>query len=149
MKLVKVKDEFYVRYRQEGTDAELMFNERGRPCVLMVQLHYKNGKHNFVIPLRSNISGKTPKSQYFSLPPNSETKSGNSHGNHYIKIFPIESRYIDSYEIDNDSYKMMIKRIIDKNEDKIIKACQDYLKECEKGNAHPMTPDIDGILKWI
>ena len=44
---------------------------------------------------------------------------------------------------------MMIKRIIDKNEDKIIKACQVYLNECEKGRAHPMTPDIDGILKWL
>ena len=48
MKLVKVKDEFYVRCRQEGTDAEVMFNERGRQCVLMVQLHYKNGKHKHV-----------------------------------------------------------------------------------------------------
>ena len=24
-----------------------------------------------------------------------------------------------------------------------------YLNECEQGRAHPMTPDIDGISKWL
>lgn len=39
-----------------------------------------------------------------------------------------------------------IKTIIDENEKKIIEECQKYLLECEQGNKHPMTPDIDGIL---
>lgn len=138
-----------MKCKQEGTDAELMYNERGRPCVLMIQLLYKKKENTFVVPLRSNISNKTPRWQYFSLPPNSETKQGNSHGIHYIKIFPIKNKYIDSYEISNDGYKVMIKRIIDKNEDKIVKACEAYLKECEQGKKHSMTPDIDGILEWL
>lgn len=128
-----------------------MYNEAGRPCVLILQLHYKGNKHKFVVPLRSNISGRTPKEQFFSLPPNKDTKPGNSHGIHYIKLFPVSDKYIESYLIDEDSFKMMIKGIIDNkdNEKEIVIACQNYLKQCEAGNKHFMTPDIDGILSWL
>ena len=149
MKLVKVKNSFYTKCRQNHTDAELMYNEQGRPCVLIVQLEYKGEKRKFVVPLRSNISGKTPRWQYFSLPPNPDTKPGNSHGIHYIKIFPIKDEYIDAYEIDGDNFKLMIKEIIDEHETDIIDACKNYLEQVEKGNKHPMTPDIDGILGWL
>ena len=149
MQLVKVKQSFYNECKIHNTDSELMFNECGRPCVLIIQLKYKGVLQKFVVPLRSNISGKTPSSQYFSLPPNPDTKPGNSHGIHYIKLFPIKDKYIDNYLISGDSFKIMIKRIIDKNEPTIVKACKDYLSEVEKGNKHYMTPDIDGILSWL
>ena len=42
-----------------------------------------------------------------------------------------------------------LKNIIDNNESEIIQACQDYLFECENGNKHFMTPDIDGIIKML
>lgn len=149
MQLVKVKQEFYAKCIEQECAKELMFNELGSPCVLLVHLKYKNTIQKFVIPLRSNISGKTPRWQYFSLPPNSDTKSGNSHGIHYIKLFPIKDEYIDTYLIDKDSYKQMVKNIIDKHEAEIIKACQSYLEQIETGSKHPMTPDIDGILSWL
>lgn len=105
MRLVKVKQKFYDECKAHNTNEELMFNECGRPCVLIIQLEYKGVQQKFVVPLRSNISGKTPKWQYFSLPPNSDTKQGNSHGIHYIKLFPIKDEYIDTYLINNDLYK--------------------------------------------
>lgn len=149
MRLVKVKQNFYNECKKHNTDEELMFNECGRPCVLIVQLKYKGKLQKFVVPLRSNISGKTPKKQYCSLPPNADTRSGNSHGIHYIKLFPIKDQYIDTYLIKNDPYKIMIKGIIDKKEPEIIKACKEYLEKVEAGNKHSMTPNIDGILSWL
>lgn len=69
------------------------------PSVLIVRLKYKGNFHKFVVPLRSNISPTTPKNQYMSLPPNSKTKPHHSHGIHYIKIFPITDKYVQSYLI--------------------------------------------------
>lgn len=43
----------------------------------------------------------------------------------------------------------MIRSILDKNECKIVNACQDYLNEYENGQGSSMTPDIDGILSWL
>lgn len=149
MRLVKIKQKFYDECRAHNTGEELMFNECGRPCVLIMQLRYKGMQQKFVVPLRSNISGKAPKWQYFSLPPNSDTKKGNSHGVHYIKLFPIKDEYIDTYLIDNDTHKLMIKKILDKNESDIVQACQEYLHQIEQGKKHSMTPDIDGILSWL
>lgn len=149
MKLVKVKNIFYQDCLLHLTADELMYNECGRPCVLILHLNYQGMRRKFVVPLRSNISGSTPKWQYFSLPPNKDTKSGYSHGIHYIKLFPIKDKYIDSYLIDGDNYKLLIKGIIDKHEKEIVTACQNYLNHVAEGKKHPMTPDIDGILSWL
>ena len=148
MKLVKVKQSFYDLIRKNHVDEEIMFNEFGRPCVLILDLEYKGLLRKFVVPLRSNISIRTPSSQYFPLPPTGNTKDGNHHGIHYIKIFPIETKYIDRYRIDGEFYKMII-TILSKNESKIVSDCQNYLKKCEIGNKHFMTPDIDGIIKVL
>lgn len=127
----------------------MLQNENGRPCVLIIKLRYKTRYHKFVVPIRSNISNSTPKNQYFSLPPNSKTKNGSSDGIHYIKMFPINDKYIDKYMINNDKSLLRIKSIIDKNESIIIKSCQDYLNEYEKGNINSFSPNIDSILKWV
>lgn len=72
--LVKVKESFYNLCSQNSVDEELLFNECGRPCVLLVKLTYKGKDRDFVVPLRSNISARTPARQYLSLPPNPTTR---------------------------------------------------------------------------
>ena len=149
MQLVKVGEQFYQECKRQGTDKELLFNGSGRPCVLIVKLNYKGQKHKFVVPIRSNIAANAPKEQYFALPPNRATKSGNRHGVHYIKLFPINSKYVQKYRIENNEYMQKIKTILDRNEKEIVEACQNYLNACEQGQRNVMTPDIDGILSWL
>ena len=91
---------------------------------------------------------KRQKNQYFSLPPNPKTKPRHSHGIHYIKLFPIDDRYVQSYLI-SESFDILVKKIIDDNESGIIQSCQEYLKQWESGNKHFMTPDIDGIIDML
>lgn len=148
MKLVKVSDEFFNLCKKHNVSDELLYNEDGRPSVLIVKLKYKQRYHKFVIPLRSNISPRTPKNQYMSLPPNPHTKANHSHGIHYIKMFPIVDKYVLPYKIDK-VYDVLIKNIIDGKETDIIKDCQEYLNQCEEGNKHFMTPDIDGIIEML
>ena len=148
MRLVKVSNEFFEKCRKNNVHKELLFNEDGRPSVLIIRLKYKGRYHKFVVPLRSNISRTTPRSQYFSLPPNSKTRPRHSHGIHYIKLFPIDDKYVQTYLI-SERFDLLVKRIIDENERHIIQACQRYLTQCENGNKHFMTPDIDGIINML
>ncbi len=149
MHLVKVSPTFYNNCKIHGTDSELLFNESGRPCVLLLKLMYKGQKRSFVVPLRSNIAPNVPKSQYFPLPPNKNTRPGCRHGIHYIKIFPISKEYIQKYNIDGNIFLQKVNSIINFNTKAIVTACQNYLAQAETGNRHPMTPDIDGILTWL
>lgn len=84
MKLVKVNQSFYELIKKNHVE-EIMFNEQGRPCVLPVDLEYKGSIRKFVIPLRSNICPRTPRGQYFSLPPNRNTRAGYHLGNLTLK----------------------------------------------------------------
>ncbi|NLZ81337.1 MAG: hypothetical protein GX913_05990 [Clostridiales bacterium] len=149
MNLVKVKQSFYKLCEQNKVNDELMLNEDGRPCVLIIQLKFKGKLRDFVVPLRSNISPKTPKKQFMGLPPNPKTKQKHFHGIHYIKIFPIDKAYIDKYNVDGDSYYATILAILNREEPNIISDCQNYLLEIENGKKHFMTPNIDGILNVI
>jgi len=149
MNLVKVKQSFYSLCEKNGINEELMLNEKGRPCVLIIQLKYKGKIRDFVVPLRSNISPKTPKSQFKALPPNPKTKPTYFHGAHYIKIFPINKTFIDKYHVEDDPYYNTILKILDKEEAAIVSKCQQYLLEIESGKKHQMTPNIDGILNVI
>ena len=101
------------------------------------------------MPLRSNIPASAPTWQYFSLPHNNNTKPGNKHGIHYIKLFPISKKYINKYNIDNNEFLQMISEKINNNQKEIIDECEKYLVDCELGKKHSMTPNIDGILEWI
>lgn len=148
MKLVKVSNEFFTLCKNNNVNKELMFNEDGRPSVLVMKLKYRDTYRKFIVPLRSNISSSTPKDQYFSLPPNPKTKSHHSHGIHYIKLFPIVDEYVQTYVI-SEKFDLMVKKIIDDNERVIIEACQNYLEKCENGQKHFMTPDIDGIIQVL
>ena len=148
MKQVKILEQFYKECQNHKTADELLFNEGGRPCVLIAKLRYKGSFHKFVIPMRSNISQTAPKSQFFALPPNKNTRPHCFHGIHYIKLFPIVDKYVAPYLI-SSQFDCQVKSIIDANEKEIIEECQKYLDKYEHGNRHYMTPDIDGILSWI
>ena len=147
--LVKVKQEFSDLCKEKHVDDELLFNECGRPCVLLVRLRYKNREHDFVVPLRSNISQRTPSNQYFALPPNHSTRPRCRHGIHYFKMFPITRSFIDTYFTEGNEYYSQLLGIINRNENLIVRSCQNYLLECERGNKHFITPDIDGILSIL
>lgn len=153
MNLVKVHWDFFKLCKNAGADPnnQLLHNESGRPCVLIVKLKYKGKKRDFVVPMKSNIVSNTDKKTFFALPPNSRTRPGNYHGIYYIKLFPIHKKYIQPYLIDGNIYMQSIKAIIDEvdNERKIIDACQKYLIEYEKGNKNHYTPDIDLIIEQI
>lgn len=147
--LVKVKESFYNLCKQNSVDEELLFNECGRPCVLLVRLMYRSKNRDFVVPLRSNISAKTPVNQYLSLPPNPTTKPNHKHGLHYYKLFPIDKKYIDRYQVAGDTYYTGLLQIINRKEPDIVQACQDYLKLCEQGEKHFITPNLDGIISVL
>lgn len=149
MKLVKVKQEFFDLCEKNGLDEQLMKTKNGRPGVLIIQLTYKGKKQDFVVPMRSNIPRGVPASEYKSLPPNKNTKSGCHHGIHYIKLFPIRKKYIDKYNIDQSSYLLKVKAIIDRDTKEIVDACQNYLNSYEAGERHRFSPDIDGIIALL
>lgn len=149
MQLVTIGKDFFIKCKEYGTEKELLYNKQGRPCVLLVNLIYKEQKRIFVVPLRSNIAKSVPQNQYFPLPPNASTLPTRRHGIHYIKLFPMDKKYIHPYKISQSAYLIMLKNILDKNESKIVNACQNYLKEYEEGRGSLMTPDIDGILSWL
>ena len=149
IKLVKVKQEFYNLCNKYGVDNELLYNESGRPCVLLVKLKYKGDLRDFVVPIRSNISPKVPKSDYFALPPNANTKPNHRHGVHYVKIFPIDRKYVDSYLTAGDVKYSVILNILNSHEKDIVESCQKYLSQCESGKVCFVTPDIDGIIKML
>lgn len=54
-------------------DRELML-KHNRPCIVVVRLHFRGKRRDFVVPLRSNIAPNVPKDQYFALPPRPTTR---------------------------------------------------------------------------
>ena len=153
MKLVKVHEDFFKKCKSLGADPcnQLLHNEAGRPCVLLVRLKYKGENRDFVVPMKSNIAASTDRKTFFALPPNKRTKTGNYHGIYYIKLFPIDRKFIQPYLIAGNAYMQTMQAIIDKpdNEREIVKACQNYLIEYDKGNKNYYTPDIDLIIEKI
>lgn len=149
MRIVKISKHFYRICTEEKISKELMYNKLGRPCVLLLSLHYKGQQRKFVIPIRSNISPYTPKEQFFPLPPNPKTKPFHHHGIHYIKIFPITNEYVEPFYIENNNYLSVVQSVINKNEKEIIKNCQRYLSDYEQGKGSIFTPDIDAILSLL
>ena len=99
--------------------------------------------------MKSNITPLTDRTTYFALPPNNRTKSGNFHGISYIKLFPINKKYVKPYFYNNNKYLCGVKAIIDSHEKEIINACQRYLNEYENGNKNAFTTDIDAIIEQL
>lgn len=68
---------------------------------------------------------------------------------HYIKMFPIDDKYIQKYRIEDNPYMQQVKAILDKNEKEIVSSCQKYISEYENGKKNRMTPEFDDILSWL
>ena len=60
MRLVKVKQSFYNLIKKNHVDVEILFNECGRPCVLIMDLEYKGLLRKFVVPLCVSHYTKRP-----------------------------------------------------------------------------------------
>lgn len=146
MKLIKMSPSFYQLLSDNNLDSEIIHNEMGRPCILVLKLMYNGRFQDFAVPLRSNISPKTPSDEFIALPPNSKTKPEHHHGIHVIKMFPVDKRQCQKFLTDGDGFFEMIKRIIQKRESEIVECCQKYLDEYCAGKRHPYSPDIDGII---
>jgi len=147
LKFSSISDDFFHLFNY---DKELLFNKNGRrPYLIIIKLKYKNKKHDFAIPLRSNIANYIPKEQYFSLPPRAKTKNNKIHGLHYIKMFPIKKEFLQKFHIDKDNYYKIIINLITRNKKQIVSKAQDYLTEYELGNKNKYSPDIDKMLSII
>ena len=145
MKLVAIDEKLIKKYK---ADTEVL-HKKGRPYVLVIRLKYKGKNQDFAIPLRSNIPASSPKNEYFALPPRSSTKPKNRHGIHYIKMFPVEKKYLNKYRTEGNKFAVLIQDIIDKNSKQIISECQTYLFEYEKGIKSEYSTDIDLLLSIL
>ena len=144
MRIVTINKNQIEKY---SIDKEMLLKSR-RPCVLIIKLKYKGKRHDFAVPLRSNISPSAPKTQYFPLPPRNTTKDGYRHGVHYIKMFPVNKSTTQKFHSDSPFYSN-IKRILDENEKIIVDQCQKYLNDYEKGKRFAFSTDIDLLLSLI
>lgn len=145
MKLVSINSALFEKYKE---DPEIL-TKSGRPYVLVIRLKYKGAKHDFAVPIRSNIPAAAPKNQYFALPPRPTTRPKNRHGIHYIKMFPVTKKYMIRYRTAGNSFAMLIKSIIDRNTKRIVNDCQAYLDSYSSGNKPQFSTDIDYLLSQI
>lgn len=149
MKFASIKNSFFELCKKYNADNELLFNTNRRPYLLIIRMHYKDQLRDFALPFRSDISSKTPRNQYFSLPPRPTTKPGRKHGLHYIKLFPISREYLEKFKIKDDAYYENLVKIINKNQKEIVDQCQNYLKEYEIKGKQEFSPDIDKIIQVL
>lgn len=145
MKIVSINQALLKAFQK---DPEVL-RKTSRPCVLIIRLKYKGTNRSFAIPLRSNISAKTPRSQYFALPTRSTTRPGNHHGLHYIKMFPVAKKYLIRYRTEGNVFANTIQAVIDKNERRIVTECQKYLDDYANGHQAPFSTDIDLLLSIL
>lgn len=145
MRIVSVSQDFFDLC---GDDRELML-KRNRPCILVIRLRYKGKRHDFAVPLRSNIAPNVPKDQYFALPPRPTTKPGHRHGIHYIKMFPIRKQYQRRFRTEGSQYYETLQRIIDSNSKQIVGNCQAYLDRYEAEGKPRFAVDIDRVLEKL
>lgn len=145
MKLVAISTELLMLYSQ---DIEVLQKDK-RPYVLVVRLKYKERNQDFAVPIRSNIPASAPKEQYFALPPRPSTRPHNRHGIHYIKMFPVTSRYLVRYRTDGNSFATLVQNIIDRNTKQIVDSCQQYLDDYAAGVHPQFCTDIDLLLELL
>ena len=58
IRLVKVKQEFYSLCQEHNVDEELLFNEAGRPCVLLIRMNYKNNSAQSIFCIAAKLINK-------------------------------------------------------------------------------------------
>lgn len=145
MKLVTIDKKLYKKFEN---DKELL-HITDRPCVVVIKLKYREKNYDFAVPIRSNIPAASPKEQYFPLPPRPTTKPKNRHGIHYIKMFPIEKKYLQKYHTEGNIAATLNKAIIDKNTKEIVDGCQKYLDAYQTGKKPEYSTNIDYLIKQL
>lgn len=145
MRLVKIDEKLFEKYE---ADSEVL-TKTNRPYVLVLRLTYKGMKHDFAVPLRSNISASAPKEQYFPLPTRSTTRAQRRHGLHYIKMFPVQKKYFHRYRTEGNQYAMLIQRVINQNVNQIVRECQAYLDAYAQGIHPQYSTNIDYLLSQL
>lgn len=150
LKVVNIKKEFFNIF---DFPTEIMTDEdsyNNRPFLLILSLRYKGKKQPFAIPFRSNIQvNKLTKGLYFPLPRRYTTRSHHAHGLHYIKIFPVLTKYCDKFVMNESEYTAKLMRHIGKNISKIVGQAQEYLRKYEEGFRVSYCTDIDRLLHAI
>ncbi|MDY2991744.1 MAG: hypothetical protein SOR91_09780 [Hornefia butyriciproducens] len=144
MKVISLKPQELKKYL---VDPEMLHKAK-RPCALIIKLIYRGKRLDFAVPFRSNISPSAPTEQYFPLPPRGTTKDGHRHGLHYIKMFPVDKTKVNKFHMD-DMYYKIIYAILNRNEKRIIKDCQDYLRRYENGSRPEYSTDIDLLIQIL
>ncbi|MFL0194414.1 hypothetical protein ACJDU8_02330 [Clostridium sp. WILCCON 0269] len=150
LKVVNIKEEFFNIF---DFSTEIMTNEdndNNRPFLLILSLRYKSKKQSFAIPFRSNIQvNKSTKGLYFPLPRRYTTRPHHAHGLHYIKIFPVLTKYCDKFVMNESDYTAKLMQYIEKNISKIVGQAQEYLKKYEEGFRANYCTNIDRLLDTI
>lgn len=147
IKIVTIQDSFFKLI--QGVDSELLLIKKEmnrRPCLILVKVKYKGRKYTFALPFRSNIPRSAEKCTYFALPNRNSTKTGNHHGIHYTKAFPIDPKYLIPYKMNGDFYGEFILAYIEKHLNEIIVSFKDYLTKYENGQYHKFHVDIDQLI---
>lgn len=147
IKIVTIKDSFFKLI--QSADSELLLTKKEmnrRPCLILVKVKYKGRKYTFALPFRSNIPRSAEKCTYFALPNRNSTKTGNHHGIHYTKAFPIDSKYLISYKMNDDFYGEFILAYIEKHLNEIIVSFRDYFIKYENGQYYKFHVDIDQLI---
>ncbi len=148
IKVVTIHDDFF-RLFEDDSDCELLKVKEEmhrRPCLILIKIRYKSKKYTFALPLRSNISSRTPKNTYFALPNRPITRDGNHHGIHYSKAFPVDPKYFLPYKMDGDILGELILATIEKNINKVIQDFKKYIDEYENGIKPKYCVDIDNAI---
>lgn len=55
MRLVKISDSFFNECKKHSVHKELLFNEDGRPSVLLISLKYKEQYRKFVESMKKSL----------------------------------------------------------------------------------------------
>lgn len=156
LKIVRVHRDFFIKCKAANVHTEMMLDEnedgtpkQQRPHLIVVKLKYKEQKHTFALPIRSNMQKNLPEEVYFQLPQrkSSKTRERRISGIAINKMIPIQKQYFVVYNQDLRDLKFL--SFIENNLQDIIKKAQAYLIEYEKGNIYPMSTDIDGIIDCL
>ena len=146
MKFVTVSDDFFSLV---SGDREILHKGSRRPHLLLIKLKYRGQVLDFAVPFRSNIPSAENKMHYFPLPPRSATHQSRRHGLHYIKMMPIDRKYLEKFWIgENDEY-ITYQKIVSKNIKRIVTECQKYLNEYEQNGRPNYAVDIDRIISIL
>ena len=145
MRIVSIRE----NYQSIGSHDSELLTKSGRPCVLVLRLHFRGKNRDFAVPFRSNIAPNVPRNQYFALPPRPKTKPKYRHGIHYIKMFPITKEYQQLFRTQGNSYYENIQRIVDANTASIVAACQSYLENYEKNGKPRFATDLDLLVDLL